>query len=599
MARERSTLPDIDEPEDRVKYIDTGERVTEPVLEQYDVEQIPEYDVTNEMLQNDSTNPESWLSYNKGLEETGYSPADRVNVNNVDTLTRSYEVTVESAGMETNPVVAPARDGGPPVMYFTEMNHTAHAVNARTGEELWTFQPEVDPAIFNARDPPRDRGVAVWQDKVYITTNTAEVVAVNRQSGEPQWRSSAIVQEQRENMAVDPARRHGISAAPMLYDGKVYVGQSADEGGWAYVVALDAQNGDQVWSKSCVYKPGWVEETWRFGSGGAWMNAAIDPQTDQVFWVTGNPGPMYNGIVRPGPNNDTNAIIACDAQTGDVNWAYQSLPHELWDYDFTHVPSVFDAELPSGETRRAVQVESKDGWVYTVDAQNGQLLQRSQPFEKQDHTKFGRSFLAMPPRGEENRQPAWPPNPGASEWPPSSYSPQTGLRYVGSEQVPSSIAYDPDWFYDETTVNSSEVGGWYGAPDNLRENYTTNAYINAVDPVTGELVWRQGLPDIGDDIADPALLWPGGTAATAGNLVFIGSSGGHLYAHNAETGKRVWQDQTGARITAAPVVWDDPQAGKQFVAVASSGKIVVYEGGGSGGGGGGGGGGNGGGNGGQ
>lgn len=577
MARERTNLPDIDEPEDRLKHVDTGRQITEPIHEQYDVDQIPEYDVTDEMLQQDVNNAESWLSYNKGLEQTGYSPADRIDVNNVDSLIESYTVSVESAGMETNPVVAPAQGGGPPVMYFTEMNHTVHAVNARTGQQLWQYQPKVREELFNQRDPPRDRGVAVWQDKVYVTTNTADVIALDRRTGERQWRRTAIVDNQRKLMAVNPVRRHGISAAPILYDGKVYVGQSADEGGWAHVVALDAQNGEQLWDKSTVYKPGWAEDTWRFGSGGAWMNATIDPQTDQVFWVTGNPGPMYNGIVRPGPNADTNSILACDAQTGEVNWAYQSIPHELWDYDFTHVPAVFDAEV-DGETRRVVSVESKDGWNYTVDAKTGQLVERSRPFSKQDHSKFGRTFLAMPPRGKENRKPAWPPNPGASEWPPGSYSPQTGLRYVGSETAPSSIAYDPSWYYSETTVSSSEVGGWYGAPEGDKQ-YQTDAYMNAIDPISGELVWRRALDDIGSDINDPALLWPGGTAATAGGLAFIGSSGGHLYAYDAETGKKLWQADTGSRITAAPVVWDDPQAGKQFVAVASSDQIYVYEGG--------------------
>lgn len=576
MDRENTDIPPRVEPEERTAYIDTGSVIEENRLVHYDAMQegqgIPKQPITNQMLREDVNNPESWLLFNKGLEETGFSPANRVTAGNIDSLERTYTVQVKSSGMQTDPIVIPT---DPPVMYFTEMNQRVHAINARTGERFWTFQPALNTDIITERDPLRNRGVAPWQDKVYLGTNLADIFALDRYTGEPLWNTNTITETQKKRMAIEPQRRHGISAAPMTFNGKVYWGHSSDEGGFAAMGALDAETGEMLWNQNAIAFDGWVTESWRFGAGGAWMNATIDPETNTVFWVTGNPNPQLSGLPRPGPNKDTNSVMAFDANNGEIKWITQSIPHEVWDYDFTHVATVTDLEVEDGQTKRAVIVEDKTGWLWTLDIEDGQVIERSKPFARQDHSEFGRSFLSMPPRGQENMKAMWPSTDGATEFPADAYSPETGLYYIGANDLVMLLAYDPSWTYSETEVQGTEVAGSTGIPDNLGKLQQQISVV-AVDPVSGDIAWENKL-EFADTSVGADLLWTGGTTATAGNVVFHGSADGHLYAFNAKSGKRLWVDDTGGRITASPVVWEDPAEEAQFVSVAADDRVVTYK----------------------
>ncbi|WP_135828410.1 outer membrane protein assembly factor BamB family protein [Halorussus halobius] len=526
-------------------------------------EPMPRMAVTTELLRDDADRRDSWLVYDKGLGQRGYTPADQLDADTVSSLERQYTIPTDSAGIETNPVIVPS---DPPVMYYTTSNLAVVAADARTGEKYWQFKYALPGD--NAGQTGRNRGVAVWQDKVFFATTDTYLVALNRYTGEKEWETLMLTDEQLEEM--DQPRRMSISQAPVAYDGQVHVGMSGDFGGWCVASAVDAESGAVDWRVNLAPKDEWVGDSWRFASNAPWMSPAIDPETSNVFYAVGNPCPMMNGIVRPGPNKHSNSIVAIDLDSGELEWASQQLPHELWDYDSHDTPTVFDLEV-DGETRRAVSTDQKAGWTYVYDAETGRLLERTAAWSRQDH-EWADDFLALPPRGEENAGTCWPGTIGATEWPPCAYDPDTGLRYVAAVDAAQRVSYDPDWEYDtEGDISLAEGGSRLASEDTSH-----TAFVQAVDPATGDLAWRTELPDV-----DPSWshwrIWPGGTTATGGGVVFVPSSGGHVYALDAGTGERIWSADTDAdRITPAPVVWDDPSEGTQYVAVAADDEITVW-----------------------
>lgn len=523
-----------------------------------------EVTVTDELIQNDETNGESWLQYNGNLAQNGYSPADRITADNVSDLTEAYSITTENYGLETNPVVVP---GDPPEMYFTskrglievegedkEQNRiTVHAVNARTGEEIWTKNYQYPEGSSPTHQV--NRGVTVYGDSVYLGTLDTKIVSFDRETGEQNWATSVLLDDQDQF-------RSFITETPLAYDGKILFGQGGDTAGWSIMGAVDAESGEILWTQRTHDKDGWVADTWKYSSGGAWMSPTVDAETDTMLMSIGNPGPAYNGVVRPGPNNYTNAVVAMDPSTGEIKWDHQFAPHELWDYDVHCSPQVFNMEV-DGEERRVVSQNWKAGWRYIIDVETGELVTRTEPFARQG----GDGFFSPPPLGKENAKTMAPPALGATEWPPDAYSPQTGYHYVGNLNASQDV-WRTEWSYDDETLD------WAGGgTSSLNEN--VSAEVVAQDAASGETEWTFPIPDI-EDGWPPALAFTGGSSTTGGGLVFHGSAGGHMYALDDETGEQLWSADTGGRITASPVIWDDPDAGKQFVAVAANDTIVAY-----------------------
>ena len=548
---------DISSPEERGKYLDQPDPVQETQVEQFtQASQLPKMPVTDDLLRNDVKRADSWLVYNKGLEQTGFSPANELRPDNVGTLERKYTIETEGNGLETNPVVVPS---DPPVMYYTVQGAwKVIAANARTGEKYWSFQLGL-PDSYKNLDLPMNRGVAVWQDTVYFASPKPSIVAINRYTGKQRWETDLKVPKQNRH-------RLFLTQAPVAYGGRVYVGQSSDYAEFTTVSSLDAKTGEIAWQYQTAPKDEWVGDTWEFSSCAAWMSPTIDPESDTVFFSVGNADPMLNGLVRPGPNRDSNSLLALDAKSGDVKWKQQISPHDLWDYDVHPTPRVYNLKV-DGETRRVVSTIWKAGWIYVYDIETGQLVSRSPPITKQG----GEAFLSLPGAGEENAKSMFPPTTGATEWPPDTYSPQTGLHYVGVVDAGQKVWYDPDWSYKDYNRETFAYGGGT-TPISDRKNA---AKMVAVDAVNQEIAWEYNLPDA--KASWPyARLFTGGTTSTAGNLVFHGSTGGSLIALNAETGEELWKDDTGTRITAAPVIWEDPGGGKQHVSVAAGGEIITY-----------------------
>lgn len=565
--------------EDRVEHLETGPEADHPEFRF--VQEAPGDDVDDDLLVEDVDRADSWLHYNKGPEQTGFSPADAITPENVDSLEEAWTYETDSGGLQVNPIVVP---GDPPVMYVSTTNQNVIALNARTGEEYWAFS-------YDAPSGP-NRGVAVWRDKVYLGANSVEVVALDRYTGESQWESSFYSEQQLEEMGDWREDAIGHTAAPTVYDGKVFVGQSGDSGGWTVVSALDAEDGDLLWQIDTAPRDEWVGESWRYSSSAAWMNPVVDPETDTVMFPVGQPDPQHGVTNRPGPNKDSNSIVAVDPESGETKWTHQILPHDLWDYDVCTTPSVIDVEA-DGEERRALLQDHKSGWTFLIDVETGDLLERSKPWPgtRQDH--WGEGYFVLPPFDDvpqeestdaDNQEVYWPSAAGATEWPPDAYSPVTGLRYIGVTEGASTIYHNPDWEYDperDAQITLRAGDHLYIEPDALSEwsdgMYAEQVYtsgIAAIDVATGESVWYQEIDQYDDRSAFS--MWPGGATVTAGNLVFIGAADGQFMAYDAESGEELWRDETELRITPAPSVWEDPEAGAQFVTIVNSENVITY-----------------------
>lgn len=569
-----STDDIVDGPEDQFEKLDHRYADASQHAASGSAEEMPRQPITDEMLRSASDSADSWLVWNKGLRQRGFAPTDAITPDNVDKLTLEYKAgDFDDAKAETfkfkgeepraNPIIVPT---DPPVAYLTESDYKVHALDARTGKHFWAYQPEMPPPKEIGGIHGWHRGVAVYGDTVYLGLPTVEILALDRYTGEKRWRKEYFSDFQREEMP--KPNRLSVTQAPVVYDGKLFIGQTGDFGGWTVMSAIDAESGEPVWRTRTAPHEQWVEETWRYSSTAPWLSPSVDPKSNTVFWAVGNPNPWYFGSARPGPNKYGDSIVALDIDSGDVKWVNQIMPHDVWDYDAHATPTVFDMEI-GGETRRVVSTDYKTGWTFVFDAETGRLVERSDAWAKQDHT-WAETFLSLMPLGKQNRAAMWPSQWGATEWPPDTYSPETGLRYIGANNAPTSVWRASNWEYQEEKPRKAVGGGVL--PIKGGDHW---ASVVAVDPKSGDVVWEHRLEHVKSKW--PAgRLYTGGTTATAGNVVFHGSSSGYLKALHAETGELLWEDKTDRRIFTSPVVWEDPANGKAYVSAFADEYLYTY-----------------------
>ncbi|MDH3272038.1 MAG: PQQ-binding-like beta-propeller repeat protein, partial [Gemmatimonadota bacterium] len=285
--------------------------------------------VTQERLERPE--PENWLSYRGNYAGWGYSALDQITPDNVERLRPVWSfATGVNGGHESPPIV---NDG---VMYVTTPDNLLFALDARTGELYWWYEhdlPERLVAIHNT-----NRGVALYGDNVYMATLDARVVALDAATGAVVWDASVS----------DNASGYYMTIAPLAAEGRIMVGASGGELGIrGFVVALDAQTGDELWRTHTVPGPGevgndtWPGETWRTGGAPVWLPGHYDPATRLTYWGTGNPGPWV-GDQRDGDNLYTNSVLALDVHTGEIRGYHQYHWNGSWDWDEVSTPLLLD-----------------------------------------------------------------------------------------------------------------------------------------------------------------------------------------------------------------------------------------------------------------
>jgi quinohemoprotein ethanol dehydrogenase len=509
--------------------------------------------------------PGSWLAHGIDFTEKRFSPLTQINRENIGELGLAFSKDLGTYhAQEATPLIV---DG---LMIFPTAWNVVFALDAATGETRWVYDPKVDRGRIGTIWAPFSRGVAVYHGRVYVATIDGHLVAVDAATGTEVWRVDTIV---------DRGIPYFISGAPRVGGGKVYIGNGGSEWGTrGYTSAFDAETGALAWRFWSVpgdpskpfehpemelaaktWKGG---EWWKFGGGGnVWNSIVYDAELNQVYLGMGNAAPWARIIRSPGGGDNLFAasIVAVDADTGKMNWYYQQVPGDNWDFTSVQDMALVDLDV-DGVPRKVIMQAPKNGFFYVIDRTNGELL-RAHPYATvtwASHVDMETGRPVELEQGNYDKEAKWVlPGPlGAHNWQAMSVDPETNTVYMGTHDYAWWFKIDPT--FQETGIYKWRVGqGNLGLDPELAdllEGVTSPAsegYITAFDPLTGEIKWQNQLD----------YFWNGGVVATAGGLVFQGGGMGHIYAYDKDTGERLWDFNTYTSIIAPPITYaiDDTQ----------------------------------------
>jgi quinohemoprotein ethanol dehydrogenase len=551
-------------------------------------------------LKASAAEPENWLALGRDRSGAYYSPLAGINESNVKRLGFAWDYDLGTLrGQEASPIVV---DG---VMYTSGTWGYVYAVDAATGKELWKFDPKAYGQA--GRYPCCDllnRGVAVWQGRVYVAATDGRLFALNAADGAKLWEVDTIV---------DHSLQYSSTGAPLVAGSVVVIGNGGGDMGVGgvrgYVSAYDLKTGELRWRFFTV--PGAPDaapetpdveaaaKTWDprrdpqfHGGGTVWDGMAYDPDLNLAYIGTGNAAP-YDSRQRGHARQDNlyaASIIALNADTGRIKWYYQTTPGDEWDYDAVQ-KFVFATLKIDGAQRKVLMQANKNGFFYVLDRASGKLYS-AHNFAKvtwASHVDLKTGRPVVLPAADYHRAPtlAWPSVLGAHTWPPMSFSPKTGLVYIPVNEAPN-IFVDlvknggsvrfldgfftvngiiPDKAYDGASMES--VYGKLPVYDGRRAK-APRVYnvLRAWDPVAQKSAWER-------PTSAGWSVWDGGVMSTGGNLVFEGMASGELCAFSADRGRALTCIPTGSHLGAAPITYS--VNGEQYVAVqAGYGGVAMY-----------------------
>jgi quinohemoprotein ethanol dehydrogenase len=514
--------------------------------------------------------PGEWRTYGRTYDEQRFSPLNQVNHETVGKLGVAWWAELDTdRGQEATPLVANG------VIYTTTAWSKVYAFDARTGKQLWGYDPKVPgAAAVNACCDVVNRGAALWDGKLFFGTIDGRLIALDVQTGKPAW---SVV-------TVDQTKPYTITGAPRVVKGKVLIGNGgAEYGVRGYISAYDASTGKLSWRFYTAPNPTgaadgavsdkvlketavgtWSDGAWKQTGGGGtvWDAITYDPKTDLLYVGVGN-GTPWNHKIRSGGKGDNlflSSIVALRPDTGEYVWHYQTTPGESWDYTATQHIMVADLAL-AGETRRVVMQAPKNGFFYVLDAASGKLISGDKyipaGWAERIDLASGRPVETPGARYLDGAVARHTPNGlGGHNWQPMAFSPKTGLVYIPSLQMAGRYEDDAKFQYRPGAWNSG-VRRVFATPANkpgTEPVATPIGELLAWDPVARNVRWKVALPSF----------WTGGVLATDGGLVFQ-ASGKDLVAYDAATGARLWTYGLGAGAVAPPVTY--ALDGEQYVAL--------------------------------
>jgi PQQ-dependent dehydrogenase (methanol/ethanol family) len=528
-----------------------------------------------------------WLSHGRTYREQRFSPLDSVNRDNVDELDLVWSFKFDTArGMEATPIV---HDG---VIYVSTGWSHVHAIDARSGEELWHYDAKVPKAqLAKTCCGPVNRGVAIWREdsdsplQVFFGALDGRLIALDAATGMENWSVQSTPTD----------GNYSVTGAPRIVKGMIIIGNGGAElGVRGYVSAYDVTTGEMKWRFYTV--PGdrnkpqenaaleaaletWSGDEWyKLGGGGgtAWDSLVYDPELDLLYIGTGNGSPWNRELRSPGGGDNLylSSIVALRPDTGEYVWHYQVTPADNWDYTATQQMVLAELEI-EGEMRSVIMQAPKNGFFYVLDRKTGELLSAE---------KFGRVTWATHVDMETGRPVEskfanyqenggsfiWPSPYGAHNWQPMSFSTKTGLMYIPVQSIPSYFSAVKEVMY--------RVNRWNTGVD-LNTNRDPKSWVagraSADALIYGELVaW---------DPVKKKRAWKvhhskpsnGGILSTAGDLVFQGTWDGTFAAYDAYNGKKLWQYKSDSAVLAGPMTYE--LDGEQYIAVAqgSGGTVMI------------------------
>ena len=514
--------------------------------------QQPSNTITFQDLLQGLKDPTRWLTFSGDYSGQRHSPLTQITPENVKHLSPQWTFQTDTPGkFEATPIVL---DG---VLYVTGANNLAWALDARTGRTIWRYRRDLPDGVVVCCGRV-NRGFGILGDTLYMATLDAHLLAMDRKTGAIVW----------DAVLGDYKAAYSSTSAPLVVKDKVLIGMGGGEYGVrGFIDAYDAKTGKRAWRFHTIPAPGepggdsWSKDndSWATGGGATWQIGSYDPELNLVIWGTGNAGPQMYGGDRPGDNLYAASFVALDADTGKVRWHYQFTPHDVWDYDATHVPVLADIML-NGQRRKVVLNANRNGFFYVLDRETGKML-LGKPFANTTWAKEigadGRPKVLPNTIPNEQGASVCPATAGATNFMTPSYDPKLGLLFITArEGCMTFYAWKVDYvagdsFRGGAGVAAEAPGGSYGA-------------LRAIDPTTGAQRWefRYTSPT------------SAGVTSTASGLVFTGDNEGNFIAFDGRTGKSLWHYQTGSGIYASATTY--MLDGKQHIVMPSGATLTAF-----------------------
>ena len=498
------------------------------------------------------TSQTDWPTYNGQVSGNRYSTLTQINKSKIARVAPNWIFPlVNTSPLEGTPIVVEG------ILYMSSANE-CYALDAGSGRQIWHYQRKKTRGLVGNAAGGINRGPAVAGDRLFMPTDNAHIIALNRYTGKLVW----------DTEMADWHLNYNATGAPLTVGNLVISGVAGgDEGARGFVAAFDQATGKEVWRFWTVPlrgEPG--SETWQgpgieHPSGATWLTGTYDPQLDTLYWPTGNPGPDLNGDQRGGDNLYTSSIVALDAKTGKMRWYFQYTPHNIWDWDAQQPPVLVDTTW-QGRPRKLLLHANRNGYFYVLDRTDGKLL-LAKPLGRKITWSSGIDANGRPiliagqePTAEGNV--VCPSLLGATNWFSTSYNPTTRLYYVQTLERCGTFTKTPqDW-----KAGTGYFGGSFGdAPGDQPRKI-----LRAINIETGAPAWELAQTGTGDS-------W-GGALSTASGLVFFCDDSGAFAAADAVTGKPLWQFPAHQIWKASPMTYMFD--GKQYVAVASGSNLIAF-----------------------
>jgi alcohol dehydrogenase (cytochrome c) len=485
-----------------------------------------------------------WLTYSGDDSGQRHSTLKQIDRSNVAKLRPKWMYqTSDLNQFEVTPIVA----GG--VMYISEPPSNAAALDLHTGRPLWMFRRTV-PADVRACCGQVNRGVALLGETVFLGTLDAHLIALDAKTGHVVW----------DVAAVDYKKGYTFTVAPLAVKNVIIISPAGGEYGIrGFVDAYDADTGQRKWRFNTVPEPGqpgsetWEGESWKSGGAPGWITGTYDPESNQLFWTTGNPSPSNRGQGRAGDNLFSDCLLALNPDTGKLNWYFQFTKHDTHDWDATQIPVQLDLN-----GKHLIAQANRNGFLYVLDRTTGKLLSAT-PFGPitWSHSKDAEGRPA-PDKDTEPTSEGRKVCPGAiglTNFFSPTFNPGTGLLYVSTNEGCDIFTTAPQRYEQ----GNAFYGSAYFPADG--EN---GGGVRAIDPLSGGIKWQ---------FRRLSTAWSG-VLSTAGGVVFTGDSEGNFIELDAASGKVLWHFQTGGDVHSSPIAF--AVDGKEYVGIAAGSAVYTF-----------------------
>jgi alcohol dehydrogenase (cytochrome c) len=492
-------------------------------------------------LINDTKTTADVTTYGMGYGQQRFSKLNQITRANVKKLAPVWSLSLESNQPQSQqPLLI---DG---ILYLPTVNATL-AVDALTGKQLWKTPLDLPEDVYNAVCcGNHNRGVAAFDGVIYRTVIDATIIALDMKTGKQLWKTTVE----------DYKQGYSLTVAPTVANGVLITGISGGEYGIrGFIDGYELKTGKRLWRRFTTAAPDepggdtWMGDTYKRGGGSTWLTGSYDPELDLMYWGIGNGAP-WNAAIRGGEKYDNkyvSSIVAIRPQTGEIVWNYQYSPNDPYDYDGVNENVLAEIKV-DGKQRKVIIHADRNGFLYVIDRINGHLISANKFINRVDWAKSvdlktGRPILTEMGQRHHNTlvmekaDEVWPSALGGKNWSPVAYNPESNTVFANTLNIGMQYrTVEQEWKRGQFYVGLDFTGFTYDANQ-------PRGHLKALDPLTAKEKWSVPLP----------IPHFAGVMATKGGLVFTGSMTGEFIAYDDQSGKKLWDFQTGSGIVSMPI----------------------------------------------